>query len=181
MTALKIALAVVAILALLAAITWHMPSTVRVSRTFPATQERVWALWAEEATVTKWWGPTGYTAPTVRSDFRPGGTFALAMRSPSGKVFWNAGTYVEIQPRQRIVQHLSFADAEGRPIPGAAAPVPGKWPDHVIVVTEFRATIGGTEVRIEEHGIPMIMKLFAGMGWQQQFDKIEALLRDTAP
>jgi len=27
----------------------------------------------------------------------------------------------------------------------------------------------------------MIMKLFAGMGWQQQFDKIEALLRDTAP
>lgn len=180
MTALKIILAVVAVLVLLVASAWHMSATVRVSRTFPATQDRVWALWAEEAAVAKWWGPEGYTAPTVRSDFRSGGSFVLAMRSPAGKLFWNAGTYVDIQPQQRIVQRLSFADAQGRPVPGVAAPVPGKWPDYVTVVTEFSAAPGGTEVRIEEQGVPIIIRLFAVMGWQQQFDKIEALLRDTA-
>jgi uncharacterized protein YndB with AHSA1/START domain len=102
----------------------------------------------------------------------------LCMRSPAGKLFWNAGTYLEIVSRQRIVQSVSFADEQGHPVSGASAPVPGKWPDHITVILEFRAVSGCTEVSIEERGIPLIVKLlFAGMGWQQQFDKMVTILR----
>jgi uncharacterized protein YndB with AHSA1/START domain len=179
MTALKVAAAAAVALALLVVIAWRIPTTVQVSRVFAATPERVWALWADESTVAKWWGPKGYTSPAVRHDFRAGGAFALAMRSPAGKVFWNAGSYVELLPQQRIVQTMAFADDQGRPMPGADAPVPGRWPDYVTITTEFHAAAGGTEVRILESGVPLLMKLFAGMGWQQQFDKMEALLGKT--
>jgi uncharacterized protein YndB with AHSA1/START domain len=178
MRVLKITAIVLALLGALILTAWYIPSTVRVSRVFAAPLDRVWALWESEGEISKWWGPTGYTAPTIRNDFRPGGSFVLCMRSPAGKLFWNAGTYLEIVSRQRIVQSLSFADEQGHPVPGASAPVPGKWPDHVTVITEFRAVSGGTEVSIEERGIPLIVKLlFAGMGWQQQFDKMVTILR----
>lgn len=176
MTVLKTVLTSIVLLAALVATLWRIPSTMHVSRVFAAPPDRIWRLWESGASIAQWWGPTGYTAPTVHSNFRIGGNFVLCMRSPEGKLFCNAGTYVEIQPRQRIVQRVSFADDQGRPVLGQSAPVPGRWPDQVTVTTEFHPLSGGTEVRIEERGIPMIMNLFARMGWWQQFDKIDRIL-----
>jgi hypothetical protein len=54
--------------------------------------------------------------------------------------------------------------------------VPGKWPDEVSMIFEFKEVDGKTQVTLKEIGIPLIMKMLAKMGWEQQFDKMEALL-----
>lgn len=179
MVALKIALGIVAMVILLGCIAWFVPSSLEVSRTFAAKPDRIWALWQDPQAIRHWWGPKNYSAPVVESDLRPGGTFLLVMRSPGGTESANVGTYLEVLPRKRIVQAMSFADAAGNALPGASVPVPGRWPDAVRVTTEFSPSGDGTEVRVREDGIPLIMKVLASLGWQQQFDKIELLLRDT--
>jgi uncharacterized protein YndB with AHSA1/START domain len=151
-------------------------STVYVERTFNASVTKVWALWTDAESMKKWWSPKDFTAPVVQHDFQVGGKFLLSMKSPQGEMFWNAGTYKEIIPNQKIISSFSFSDETGQIIQGKDVKVPGDWPDEVMVTVEFSENNGKTTVHVTETGIPLIMKLMAKMGWEQQFDKFEALL-----
>lgn len=155
-------------------------STVYAERVFAAPVEKVWGHWNDPESMKKWWSPKDYTAPIIKNDLRVGGSFLLSMRSPKGEMFWNTGTYKEIVPHRKIVSTLSFSDEHGKAIPGSEVKVPGEWPDAITVTVEFAAVEGKTRVSITETGIPLIMKLFAKLGWQQQFDKFEALLSGNA-
>lgn len=156
-------------------------ATVHVERILPAPVEKIWKLWNDPESMKQWWGPKDYSAPVIKNDFRVGGSFLLSMRSPQGEIFWNTGTYKEIVTNKKIVSSLSFSDENGKAVPGSEVPVPGEWPDEITVTVAFSEADGKTRVAISEAGIPLIMKLFAGMGWQQQFDKFEALLAASAP
>lgn len=147
-------------------------STVHVERTFHAPVEKIWRLWNDQESMKAWWGPKDYTAPVIRNDFRVNGAYLFSMRSPKGELHWNTGSYKEIVVHQRIVSTMSFSDENGKAIPGTEVRLPGEWPDALTVTVEFREVDGNTTVDITEEGIPLIMKLFAGMGWQQQLDKL---------
>lgn len=98
------------------------------------------------------------------------------MQSPKGETHWNTGTYKEITQGQRIVSSFSFADENGNLVPGKQVKVPGCWPDEILVTVEFLEQDGKTFVSVKEEGIPLIMKVLAKMGWEQQFDKFDKLL-----
>jgi hypothetical protein len=76
------------------------------------------------------------------------------------------------------VSTSSFSDATGRAIPGSQAPVPGHWPNEIIVTTEFTESGGKTKVTVTEAGIPLFVKFLSKIAWHQQFDKIEPLLEN---
>jgi uncharacterized protein YndB with AHSA1/START domain len=146
-------------------------------RTFNAPSDKVWRVWNDPDLIKEWWGPKDYTAPIIRNDPRVGGTFLWSMKSPQGETFWNTGVYKEIVPNSRIVCTLSFSDAAGRVIPGSQAPVPGHWPNEIIVTSEFAETGGKTRVEVTEVGIPLFVKFVSKIAWNQQFDKVERLLK----
>lgn len=173
---LKIVVGVVIALVVLILVARKVGSTVQVERTFNAPVAKVWQLWTDEESMKKWWSPKRYTAPVIKNDFRVGGRYLFSMRSPGGEMNWNSGAYKEIVPQQKIVSTMSFSDDTGKAIPGAQVKLPGDWPDEIIITMIFSETGGKTTVTITEVGIPLIMKLPAGMGWRQQFDKLEALL-----
>ena len=151
-------------------------STIYVERIVPAPIEKVWKLWNDPEAMKKWWGPKDYTAPVIKNDLRVGGTFLLSMKSQKGDVIWNTGAYKEVVPNSKIVSSLSFSDENGKAIPGSEVPVPGNWPDEVTITVEFKEENGKTKIAITEVGIPLIMKFFGALGWQQQLDKFETLL-----
>lgn len=155
-------------------------STVYVERVFAAPVEKVWEHWNDPESMKKWWSPKDYTAPVIKNDLRVGGSFLLSMRSPKGEMFWNTGTYKEIVPNRKIVSTLSFSDENGKAVPGAEVKIPGEWPDEITVTVEFHDLNGKTRVQVTEVGIPLIMKFFGNLGWQQQFDKFEVLLSGGA-
>lgn len=152
------------------------PSTVIVEHTLSAPLTKVWKLWIDAEAMKKWWGPKDFTAPVIQNDFKVGGSFLLSMKAPDGKMFWNTGKYIEIVPFEKIVSSMSFSDETGRVFTGSEIPVPGKWPDAVTVTVEFKEMDGKTHVLIQEEGIPLLMKVMAKMGWEQQFDKLDSLL-----
>jgi uncharacterized protein YndB with AHSA1/START domain len=168
--------AVVLALVLFIVVARKTTSVVNVERTLNAPVAKVWALWNDPEAIKNWWSPKGYTAPVVKNDLRVGGTYLLSMKSPSGEMHWNAGTYKEIIPQSRIVSAMTFSDENGKMVPGAEVKVPGSWPDEITLIVEFKEAGGKTLVTIQEIGIPLIMKVFAKMGWEQQFDKFEKLL-----
>ncbi|QDK39324.1 SRPBCC domain-containing protein [Bdellovibrio sp. NC01] len=162
---------------LVIAITGRMTKTVVVSRTFNAPLETVWTRWNDTESIKQYWGPKNYTAPKIENDFREGGSFLFAMRSPSGETFYNAGKYTQIIPKEKIAATLSFADENGNLIPGSEVKAPGHWPDAVNVTVTFKDVGGKTEVTVQEDGIPALMYILAKMGWQQQMDKFELLVK----
>jgi uncharacterized protein YndB with AHSA1/START domain len=166
-------------LVVLAVLALEVRTTGSYERTFNAPNEQVWRVWSDPDSIKQWWGPAGYTAPTISNDLRVGGTFLWAMKSPKGEMFWNTGMYQEVVPNSRIVSTMSFADETGKALPGSKAPVPRRWPDAITVTTEFSESNGKTKVTVKEVGMPLLVMILSRVAWDQQFDKIAGLLGGT--
>ncbi|MGA3300518.1 MAG: SRPBCC domain-containing protein [Candidatus Acidiferrales bacterium] len=175
----KILGAIVLVLVVLGVLALEVRTTGSYERTFNAPNEQVWRVWNDPDSIKQWWGPAGYTAPTISNDLRVGGTFLWAMKSPKGEMFWNTGVYQEVIPNSRIVSTMSFADETGKALPGSKAPVPGRWPDAITVTTEFSESNGKTKVTVKEVGMPLLVMILSRVAWDQQFDKIAGLLGGT--
>jgi uncharacterized protein YndB with AHSA1/START domain len=172
----QLAAGTVLALAVLTLVALRVNTTGSYERTFDASSDKVWRVWNDPDSIKKWWGPKDFTAPSIRNDPRVGGTFLWSMKSPKGEMYWNTGVYKEVLPTIRLVSTMSFADAAGRPIPGSEVPVPGHWPNEILVTTEFKESGGKTKVTVTEVGIPLIIKVLSKIAWQQQFDKVASLL-----
>ena len=172
----KILGAVVLALGVLVLVALEVRATGSYERTFNASLDKVWRVWNDPDSIKHWWGPRCYTAPFIRSDLRVDGAFLWAMKSPKGEMFWNTGVYKEVVPNRRIVSTMSFADETGKALPGSKAPVPGRWPNAIMVTVDFSESSGKTKVTVTEVGLPLIVKILSGAAWDQQFDKIESLL-----
>ena len=172
----KILGGVVLALVVLVIVGLEVRTTGSYERTFNSSPDKVWCVWNDEDSIKQWWGPSGYTAPFIRNDLRVGGTYLWAMKSSKGEMFWNTGAYEEVVPNKRIVSTMSFADENGKAIPGSKAPVPGRWPNAITVIVEFSESSGKTKVTVREVGIPLMVKILSKVAWDQQFDKIQSLL-----
>ena len=69
-----------------------------VTRVFDATVEQMWKAWSDSEQVKMWWGPTGFTAPVAKMNFREGASSLVCMRSPEGMEIFNTWTYKKIVP-----------------------------------------------------------------------------------
>jgi len=165
-------------LAVFIVVALRVNTTGSYERTFNASSDKLWRIWNDPDFIKKWWGPHDFTAQIIRNDARVGGSFLWSMKSAKGEMYWNTGIYKQVAPNLRMVSTLSFSDETGRAIPGSQAPVPGHWPDEIIVITEFTVSGGRTKVTITEVGIPLIAKILSKIAWNQQFDKIESLLNE---
>ncbi|HVW66871.1 MAG TPA: SRPBCC domain-containing protein [Candidatus Peribacteraceae bacterium] len=152
-----------------------------ITRTFDAPVERVWEAWTQSDHIKKWWGPKDFTAPHVQIDFRVGGKYLYAMHGPKGSPFdmdmWSAGEFREIVPMQKIVATDHFADKDGNYISPNSVGMPGTWADEMIVTVTFEDMGNGkTKLTVVHQGHPTEMVENATMGWNQQLDKLAAIL-----
>lgn len=76
--------------------------TVRLERTLPAPRDAVWRALTDATALQAWWGPSGFTAPTVEFEPKPGGTYRIAMQPPGGELFHLSGTFREVEPPARL-------------------------------------------------------------------------------
>src|SRR5688572_29537050 len=127
-----------------------------VTRVFDAPVEDVWKAWSDPEQVKRWWGPTGFTSPVAKMDFREGGTSLVCMRAPAefgGQDMYNTWAYTKIVPMQRIEFVLNFADADGNRIEPAAMGLPADIPQDVRHLITFTAVSANqTEMTVTEFG-----------------------------
>lgn len=148
---------------------------IEVSRTFEAPLELLWKAWTEPEHFMKWYGPQGFTAPTCEIDLRVGGRHLWSMRSPDGMQMYYCGSYKEVAPMERLVYTDSLSDAEGNVLSPAMMGMGEGMPEVMDVTVTFVHVDGKTTVTVSHVGYGASAER-AGMGWEQAFDKLMAVL-----
>jgi uncharacterized protein YndB with AHSA1/START domain len=76
--------------------------TFRLRRVLPAPPALVFRMQVEPTLLAQWWGPKGFSAPSVELDVRVGGRYRIAMRPPEGEVFYLSGEFLEVGATSRL-------------------------------------------------------------------------------
>ncbi len=149
-----------------------------ITRIFNAPKSLVWKAWTDPELVKRWWGPEGFTAPSISIDLRTGGKYLYAMRSPDGMDFWNAGVFREIVSGEKIVATDYFSDEKGNPVSASSYGMTGEWPMEVVADFIFEQIRGKTRLTIRYEGFPHEEMENARAGWSTSLDKLALVLED---
>src|ERR671918_2539969 len=74
----------------------------QMKRVIRAPRPLVFTALTEPDELAKWWGPSGFTAPSVEVDLRVGGSYRIAMQPPDGDLFYLSGEFREVDPPARL-------------------------------------------------------------------------------
>ena len=152
-----------------------------ITRLFDAPVEQVWKAWTDPEYVTRWWGPTGFTSPSCKIDFREGGKFLFHMRAPKefqgGQDFYTAGVYKKIVPLKLIEFSQGLADKDGNRIDPAAMGMPPDFPKEIPSALAFKRVGDKTELTATEYGWTVgQMRDMSEAGMNQCLDKLADVL-----
>lgn len=140
-----------------------MPSTIRLHRVFAARPEKLYRAFLEPDAIASWLPPYGFTCTVHELDAKVGGHHRMSFRNfTTGHSHAFGGTYLELVPGQRLVYTDRFDDPN----------LPGEMKVTVIL----KAVFVGTEVTIEQEGVPDVIPTGACyLGWQESLRKLAKL------
>jgi len=85
-----------------------------ITRILDAPRELVFKVWTQPEHLVRWWGPTGFTLPVCKAEFRPGGAYRYVMRSPEGTDHRLVGVFREIAAPERLAFTFAWEDEAGK-------------------------------------------------------------------
>lgn len=146
-----------------------MPGTVNLQRVLPVSPEKVFKAFTDAAAMAQWLPPYGFTATVHELDAREGGHHKMSFTNFStGNGHSFGGKYLEFVPGKRLRYTDSFDDPN--------------MPGEMIVTVDFNAVPVGTELVIEQAGVPDMIPISACyLGWQESLDKLAKLVIPEIP
>src|SRR5919112_5357704 len=118
-----------------------MPNTVRLHRVLATKPDKVYRAFIEADAVAKWLPPNGFLCTVHELDAKVGGTHRMSFRNfTTGNCHSFGGIYQELVPGERLVYTDRFDDPN--------------LPGEMKVTVALKAVSVGTEVSIEQSGIP---------------------------
>jgi len=147
---------------------------VRIERTFNAPIDMIWAMWTEPEHFANWYGPMGATIPNAEMDVQVGGRrhIAMEMDTPDGKMqMFFVGTYVEIDPKTRLVYTEAMADADGNAMLPEQMGMPAGTPTETSILVELVDLDDRTKMTMTHRGVPADSP--GAQGWTMAIDKME--------
>ncbi|TXH77816.1 MAG: hypothetical protein E6Q88_00350 [Lysobacteraceae bacterium] len=143
--------------------------TVKCHRVLRAPPERVYRAFIDPAAMLKWLPPHGFTAKVDHIDARVGGSYKMSFANFStGRSHAFGGEYLEVVPDRSLLYTDRFDD------PG----LPGEMRTSV----RFERVSVGTELRIEQSGIPEAIPVEACyLGWQESLALLALLVEAEIP
>ncbi|HVE16288.1 MAG TPA: SRPBCC family protein [Chthoniobacterales bacterium] len=153
-----------------------------INRTFAASPEAVFSMWADPAHIAQWLPPKGFTMEFLTTDVRPGGRSFYRM-SNGEMTMYGASEYLVIEPPARLVYRQQFCDEHGAPGRHPMAPL---FPETMLTSVEFvaeepgstRVTVTCEPYRATAEEISVFTQARGGMtvGWNSSFDELEETL-----
>src|SRR6187431_584606 len=129
--------------------------TVRFHRVFRCPPDRLYKAFLDAEAMVKWLPPHGFTAKVHEMDARVGGGFRMSFTNfGNGKSHSFGGKYLELKPGELLRYTDKFDDP--------------KLPGEMQVTIKLRKVLCGTEIEIEQAGIPAAIPTeFCYLGWQE--------------
>lgn len=143
--------------------------TVRLHRVLRTTPAKLYRAFTEAEAMAKWLPPYGFTCTVHSMDARVGGGFRMSFHNfGSGHGHSFGGEYLELVPHERIRYTDRFDD------PGL--------PGELVVTVALKAVMGGTELHVEQAGIPEAIPLeMCYLGWQESLAQLATLVEPDIP
>jgi uncharacterized protein YndB with AHSA1/START domain len=86
--------------------------TLHLEKHLQARAERVFAACVEPEKLAEWWGPAGFTSPSLHLDVRAGGRYRITMQPPDGEAFHLRGEFREVDPPRRLVYTFEWEEPD---------------------------------------------------------------------
>ena len=146
-----------------------MPHTVHFQRVFRAPAERVFRAFIDPDAMAKWLPPHGFTGHVHEMDARVGGGYRMSFTNlGNGQSHSFGGTFLELLPNERIAHTDRFDDPN--------------LPGEMVTTITFSKVLVGTEVKIEQAGIPdPIPPEACCLGWQESLALLALLVEAEIP
>jgi uncharacterized protein YndB with AHSA1/START domain len=147
-----------------------MPTgTVRLHRVLRAPPERVYRAFLDADAMAKWLPPYGFTCKVLHMEPEVGGTFRMSFSNfNTGHGHSFGGEYLELVANERICYTDKFDDPN----------LPGEMR---VMVTLSKVSCG-TEINIEQKGVPEVVPLeMCYLGWQESLAQLATLVEPEIP
>ena len=143
--------------------------TVTLHRVLPAPPERVYRAFLDPDAMAKWLPPNGFTGKVHHLEAKVGGSYRMSFTNfTTGNSHAFGGTFTEFVPNERVAYTDKFEDPN----------MPGEM--HVTVTLKKVAV--GTDVHIEQSGIPDMIPLEACyLGWQESLSLLAHVVEPEIP
>jgi uncharacterized protein YndB with AHSA1/START domain len=134
-----------------------------------ASPEKVYRAFTEALAIASWLPPYGFLCTVHEMNVKTGGTFSMSFTNFStGNGHSFGGTYVEVKPNEFLKYTDKFDDPN--------------LPGEMITSVWLRKTMVGTELKIEQTGIPAAIPAeMCYLGWQDSLDKLIRLVEPQIP
>ena len=138
--------------------------TVQLHRVLRCPPDRVYRAFLDADAMAKWLPPYGFTCKVQQMDARVGGSFRMSFQNfGSGHSHSFGGEYLELRPNELIRYTDRFDDPN--------------LPGELRVTVMLKAVSCGTEVNIEQAGIPELIPLeMCYLGWQESLLQLATLV-----
>ena len=143
--------------------------TVKLHRVLTAPAARIYKAFLDPEAMAKWLPPHGFTGKVHSMDARVGGGYRMSFTNFStGNSHSFGGEYLELVENERIVHTDKFDDAN--------------LPGEMRVVVALKPVLVGTELSIEQSGIPDAIPVEACyLGWQESLQLLAQLVEAEIP
>jgi uncharacterized protein YndB with AHSA1/START domain len=136
-----------------------------LNRTLPAAPSVVFAAFTDPVELGRWWGPAGFSTPSVAFDAKVGESYRIEMQPPEGDAFYLTGEFRVVDPPARLAFTFRWEDPD---------------PDDAenVVDVSFRDSGEATEVVVTQAPFKTeARRALHRDGWTDSLDKLEALFR----
>lgn len=144
-----------------------MENKVVLQRIIKTSPEKLFRAFSDPVAYASWIPPYGFLCTVQKMDFKVGGTYAMTFTNfttESSHSF--EGEFVEIQPNE----FLKITDVFDNP----------QLPGTMVTSVWFRNVVCGTEIKVEQSGIPSIIPIeMCYLGWQESLDKLTKLVEPS--
>jgi len=138
--------------------------TVRLRSVLASPPAAVYNALTEPRQLASWWGPRGFTAPSVEFDPQVGGSYLIAMQPPDGAGFRLSGEFREVDPPARLAYTFRWdpPDPDDR---------------ETVVELSLQKLDGGTELLLTqgEFATQARLALHEG-GWTESLERLKQML-----
>jgi uncharacterized protein YndB with AHSA1/START domain len=147
-----------------------MPTgTVRLHRVLRAKPEKVYRAFLDAGAMAKWLPPYGFVCIVHHLEARVGGTFKMTFQNfSSGNGHSFGGEYRKLVPGKLIEYTDTFDDPS--------------LPGEILVKVELAPVLCGTDVHIEQSGLPEAIPVeMCYLGWQESLAQLAHLVEPEIP
>ncbi len=143
--------------------------TIRLHRVLRSSPEKVYRAFIEPEALARWIAPYGFTCKVHHLDAKVGGTFKMSFTNfGTGKGHSFGGEYLELVPHERLCYTDKFDDPN---LPGV-----------ITVTVVLKKVLCGTEVAIEQAGVPAVIPAeMCYLGWQESLAQLAQLVEPEIP